>query len=293
MYESERMYKIIQNFQRGNLMEKSIYSSYIKQILKYPLMSFEEEIEHSKLIQQGDNNAKMRLVQANLRLVVNIAKRYENPYVSIMDLIQEGNIGLMAAAGKYHYSYNTRFSTYAYAWIAQSIARYIQTKTSLIVLPNRKEEVLRKVRSEKSKLYQILGRDPSYEEVAESVNMPVKKVKDILSYSYSVVSMNAPSDDENGIELSDMIPDSHFTPEGKMINDMDKQEIKTMVESLPVLERKVIYNRYNFNCDSKVKTLRQLGEQLGVSAETVRQMEIRAIRHLRTNINSNKAYRHA
>ena len=274
-------------------MEKSIYSSYIKQILKYPLMSFEEEVEHSKLIQQGDQKAKMRLVQANLRLVVNIAKKYENPYVSIMDLIQEGNIGLMAAAGKYHYSYNTRFSTYAYAWIAQSITRYIQTKTSIIMLPNRKEEALRKVRSEKSKLYQILGRDPSYEEVAESVNMPVKKVKAILSYSYSIVSMNAPSDEETGLELSDMIPDNHFTPEGKMMNEMDKQEIKSMVDKLPGMERSVIYNRFNFNCDSKVKTLRQLGDQLGVSAETVRQMEIRAIRRLRTNYNNSKVCRQA
>ena len=274
-------------------MEKSIYSSYIKQILKYPLMTFEEEVEHSKLIQQGDQKAKMRLVQANLRLVVNIAKKYENPYVSIMDLIQEGNIGLMAAAGKYHYSYNTRFSTYAYAWIAQSITRYIQTKTSIIMLPNRKEEALRKVRSEKSKLYQILGRDPSYEEVAESVNMSVKKVKAILSYSYSIVSMNAPSDEENGIELCDMIPDSHFTPEGKMMNDMDKQEIKSMVDELPTLEKNVIYSRFNFNCDSKVKTLRQLGDQRGVSAETVRQMEIRAIRRLRTNYNNSKACREA
>ena len=274
-------------------MEKSIYSSYIKQILKYPLMTFEEEVEHSKLIQQGDQKAKMRLVQANLRLVVNIAKKYENPYVSIMDLIQEGNIGLMAAAGKYHYSYNTRFSTYAYAWIAQSITRYIQTKTSIIMLPNRKEEALRKVRSEKSKLYQILGRDPSYEEVAESVNMSVKKVKAILSYSYSIVSMNAPSDEETGLELSDMIPDNHFTPEGKMMNEMDKQEIKSMVDKLPGMERSVIYNRFNFNCDSKVKTLRQLGDQLGVSAETVRQMEIRAIRRLRTNYSNSKACRQA
>ncbi len=274
-------------------MENSVYSNYIKQIVKYPLMSFEEEIEHSKLIQKGDNNAKMRLVQANLRLVVNIAKRYENPYVSIMDLIQEGNIGLMFAAGKYHYSYNTRFSTYAYAWIAQSITRYIHGKTSVIMLPNRKEEMLRKVRSEKSKLYQILGRDPSDEEVAESMNMTVREVKNVLSYAYSVVSMNAPSDDESGLELSDMIPDSHFTPEGQMMNDMDKQEIKTMVEELPVMERKVIYSRFNFNCDSKTKTLRQVGDQLGVSAETVRQMEIRAIRKLRANYKNSKAFRQA
>jgi len=274
-------------------MENTIYSNYIKQILKYPLMSFEEEIEHSKLIQQGDNDAKMRLVQANLRLVVNIAKKYDNPYVSIMDLIQEGNIGLMFAAGKYHYSYNTRFSTYAYAWIAQSITRYIHSKTSVIMLPNRREEMLRRVRSEKSKLYQIFGRDPSDEEVAESMNMSVRDVKNVLSYAYSVVSMNAPGDDDNSVELSDMIPDEHFTPEVEMMNEMDKQEIKTMVEQLPVMERKVIYSRFNFNCDTKTKTLRQVGDQLGVSAETVRQMEIRAIRKLRTNYKNSKAYRQA
>ncbi len=274
-------------------MENSIYSSYIKQILKYPLMSFEEEIEHSKLIQKGDNNAKMRLVQANLRLVVNIAKKYDNPYVSIMDLIQEGNIGLLYAAGKYHYSYKTRFSTYAYAWIAQSITRYIQTKTSVIMLPNRKEEMLRKVRTEKSRLYQILGHDPSDEEVAESMGLPLSDVKEILACAYSIVSINASENDDNGVDLGEMIPDSHFTPEGEMMEEVDRQEIKSMVEKLPVMERKVIYNRYNFNRDQNVKTLRQLGEQLGVSAETVRQVEIRALRRLRTNYKNNAAYRQA
>ncbi|MCR4939551.1 MAG: sigma-70 family RNA polymerase sigma factor [Treponemataceae bacterium] len=274
-------------------MENSIYSSYIKQILRYPLMSFEEEIEHSKLIHKGDNNAKMRLVQANLRLVVNIAKKYENPYVSIMDLIQEGNIGLLSAAGKYHYSYKTRFSTYAYAWISQAITRFLQTKVSAIMLPNRKEELLRKIRTEQSRLFQYLGHDPSYAEIAESLGISLKDVKESLACSYSVVSINSGDKDENGACLCDLIPDNHFTPEGAMMEEIDKQEVHEMVEKLPSMEKSVIFNRFNFAHDENVKTLRQLGDQLGVSAETVRQVEIRALRHLRTNYKNSEEYRHA
>jgi len=274
-------------------MENSIYSNYIKQILKYPLMTFEEEIEHSKLIQKGDNNAKMRLVQANLRLVVNIAKKYENSYVSIMDLIQEGNIGLLYAAGKYHYSYKTRFSTYAYAWIAQSITRYIQTKTSVIMLPNRKEELLRKIKAEKTKLYQLLGREPSEAEIAESMGLSLKEVKETLLCSYAVVSMNSADSDDGGVDLCDLISDGQYTPENEMMEEVSRQEINTMVDNLPVMERKVIRNRFNFNRDEDVKTLRQLGDQLGVSAETVRQVEIRALRRLRTNFKNNELSRQA
>ena len=262
------------------------YKEYVKQILKYPLMSFEQEIEHSKLVQQGDNEAKMRLVQANLRLVVSVAKKYKNPYVSIMDLIQEGNIGLLTAASKYHYSFNTRFSTYAYAWIAQSITRYVRNKTGQIILPHRKEEMLRKMHSAKLTLFQKLGRDPSDEELANRLGVTVEEIKNANLYSYTIVSIDSELDDDTNVNLGDSIPDFSFSPEVRLMNSYEKENIHEMISRLPEMEQKVIRYRYNFDNDEKTKTLRQVGEELGVSAETVRQMEIRAVRHLKAEMNS-------
>ncbi len=262
-------------------METMAYKQYVKQILKYPLMSFEEEVEHSKLIQKGDNTAKMRFIQSNLRLVVSVAKKYQNPYLSIMDLIQEGNIGLLTAVSKYHYSYNTRFSTYAYPWIAQSISRYIRNKTGQIILPHRKEELVRKVHSARLVLFQNLGREPSDEELAEELSLTVEAIKNINFYSYSFVSIDSESDEGSGFCLGDAIPDYSFSPEENFFVNEEKQDIHEMISRLPEIEQKVIKYRYNFENDKKAKTLRQIGEELGVSAETIRQVEMRAVKHLR------------
>ena len=254
------------------------------EILHYA--TFEQEIEHSKLVQQGDNEAKMRLVQSNLRLVVSVAKKYKNPYVSIMDLIQEGNIGLLTAATKYHYSFNTRFSTYAYAWIAQSITRYVRNKTGQIILPHRKEEMLRKIHSAKLSLFQKLGREASDEEVAKKLNLSVEEIRNANLYSYTIVSIDSEVDDDANLNLGDSIPDYSFSPENKLMDSYEKENIHQMIKRLPEMEQKVLRYRFNFDNDEKTKTLRQVGEELGVSAETVRQMEMRAVRHLRAEINS-------
>lgn len=267
-------------------METEAYKGYVKQILKYPLMSFEEEIEHSKLVQEGNQEAKMKLIQANLRLVVSIAKKYKNPYVSIMDLIQEGNIGLLTAVSKYHYSFNTRFSTYAYAWIAQAITRFIRNKTGTIVLPHRKEELLRKIHSAKLVLFQKLGREPSEEEIADRLSVNVDDIKNAKFYSYSIVSIDSEVDDGTSLNYGDSIPDISFAPEEKYMKSLEKEYVQEMVNNLPEMEQKVIQYRYNFDYDVKTKTLRQVGDELGVSAETVRQMEMRAIKHLRSSMTS-------
>jgi len=262
-------------------MESLAYKGYVKQILKYPLMTFEQEIEHSKLVQRGDNEAKIRLVQSNLRLVVSVAKKYMNPYVSIMDLIQEGNIGLLTAASKYHYSFSTRFSTYAYAWIAQSITRYIRNKTGQIILPHRKEEMLRKIHSAKLGLFQKLGREPSDEEIAERLSVSIEDIKNANLYSYTILSIDSEIDEEGSATFGDSIPDFSFAPEENLMKAFEKEKVHKMVENLPEMEQKVIKYRYNFDNDEKCKTLRQVGEELGVSAETVRQMEMRAVKHLK------------
>lgn len=262
-------------------MESAIYSEYIRQITQYPLFTFEEEIEHSKRIQKGDEQAKKELVQANLRLVVSIAKKYENQYASIMDLIQEGNIGLLTAAGKYHYSYNVRFSTYAYAWIVQAISRYIKGKCGIIALPNRKEDELRRIKAARQTLFQNLGREPSEDEIAKRLSITVEEVREINDLAYQIVSMSDEKDGESGQSVENMIADTHMTPEQEYMEKEDRREIMSVVQSLPEMERRVVFNRYNFLYDEKVKTLRQLGNELGVSAETVRQVELRAIKRLK------------
>lgn len=270
-------------------MESSVYNSYLQQILKYPLMSFEEEIEHSKLIQAGDSEAKIRLVQSNLRLVVSVAKKFINPYVSIMDLIQEGNIGLLTAATKYNYTYNTRFSTYAYAWIAQAITRFVRNKTGSIIIPHRKEELLRKIYSARIYLFQKLGREPSDQEIADKLSITLENLQSASLYSFSVVSIDMEVEEQGGQTLGETIPDFAFAPEQRMIDDYEKESVRNMLDILPDNEHCVIERRFNLNHDEKPKTLRQIGEELGVSAETVRQMEMRAIKKLRTTMNKREA----
>lgn len=265
----------------GNHMESAIYTNYIRQITQYPLFTFEEEIEHSKRIQEGDEKARLELVQANLRLVVSVAKKYENQYASIMDLIQEGNIGLMTAAGKYHFSYNVRFSTYAYSWIVQAISRYIKGKCGIIALPNRKEDELRRIKAARQSLFQNLGREPSVDEIADRLSITVDEVNEINNLAYQIVSMSDEKDGESGLSVENTIADTHMTPEQEYMDREDRKELMSVVQALPEMERRVVYSRYNFCYDEKVKTLRQLGNEMGVSAETVRQVEIRAIKRLR------------
>ncbi len=263
-------------------MEDAIYTSYIKQILKYPLLSFEEEIEYSKRIQMGDEQAQLRLVQSNLRLVVSIAKKYEHFGLNLMDLIQEGNIGLLTAAKKYHYSYGTRFSTYAYAWISQSITRYIHGKASMISLPLRKDEIVRKIYAAKAALYQSLGREATNGELAERLNLSLEEIEQAEQFSYTMMSIDARFSDDSENTLGEIIPDLAPTPEADMLMQVDFIELHEMLDNLKPLEKQVVSYRYNLvNADTPM-TLRQIGEQLGVSAETVRQTEIRAIRKMQS-----------
>ena len=183
--------------------------NYLKQIQKYPLLDAEQEVELSKKIEKGSQSAQEKLVQSNLRLVVSVAKRVNgSSKVSIMDLIQEGNIGLMTAASKYHYSYNTRFSTYAYTWILQYMLRYLYNKTSMISLPHRKEELLRKVSACRNDYLQTFGREATVEEISECLSVPKKDVKAALSCSYSVSSIDITASEDGLSTIADLIPDS-------------------------------------------------------------------------------------
>jgi RNA polymerase primary sigma factor len=262
-------------------MEKENIKSYVEKSKRYPLLSHEQEMELSLKVQNGDAAAQQQLILSNLRLVISIARKYYAPNLSLMDLIQEGNLGLTVAASKYHYSFNTRFSTYAYAWISQYIARYIQTKSPFIAIPFRKEEMLRHIKNAHDYLFQQSGRKPSSREIAEYLDVPIKMIRNAQRYSYNVTSLNMDIDSSPSLTLIDTIPDVQFAPETYISRMADSMRAVELLNLLPPVERKVVYYRYHFDGGQQKKTLREIGEMLGISAETVRQTELRAIRRLR------------
>ena len=262
-------------------MEKENIKAYVETSKKYPLLSHEQEIDLSLKVQSGDSAARQQLILSNLRLVISIARKYYAPNLSLMDLIQEGNLGLTVAAAKYHYSFNTRFSTYAYSWISQYIARYIQTKSPFIAIPFRKEEMLRHIKTANDYLFQQSGKTPSAREIADYLELPLKLIRSALKYSYNVTSLDVDIDAYPSLTLLDTIPDEQFAPETYISKMADAMRANELLNLLPPIERRVVFYRYNFDGAEEKKTLREIGELLGISAETVRQTELRAIRRLK------------
>ncbi|MBQ7159359.1 MAG: RNA polymerase sigma factor RpoD/SigA [Treponema sp.] len=263
-----------------------MYEIYTKQIQRYSLLTYEQEVVLSKRIEQGDVTARQELVQGNLRLVVSIANHFAMSRSMLMDLIQEGNMALMVAAEKYHYSFNTRFSTYAYAWITQYMLRYLNTRVSMITLPHRKDEMLRRITAARQTLVQKTGSEPTVAELAAYLNVTECEVKNLLSYDYTFTSLDIECSEENGATIGELMPDVTYEPEREYFTQESKRTVGALVEALPEKERAVIRYRYNFNNDVHTKTLRELSHDLGVSAETVRQMEMRAVRRMRNIVSS-------
>ncbi len=256
--------------------------SYLKQIQRYPLLDAQQEAALSREIEKGNRNAQNQLVNSNLRLVISIAKKFTNTAkVSMMDLIQEGNMGLMTAASKFHYGFNTRFSTYAYTWILQYMLRYMYNKTSMIALPHRKEELLRKVTALQNDYKQQFNREPSVSELADGCGCSEEEIVSVMAYAYTITSIDVETSEEGNSTVGDLIPDNKYNPEENFLREVEKNQVKEMVDSLPEKERTVIYYRYNFECEQHVPTLRELSSSLGVSAETVRQMEMRAVKKIK------------
>ena len=263
-----------------------MYESYVNQIQRYPLLDYAREIVLSKRIAQGDEVARQELINANLRLVVNIAKHFAVSRTVLMDLIQEGNLALMAAAEKYQSEFNTRFSTYAYTWIMQYMLRYLNNRISMISLPHRKDEMLRRINAARQALVQATGSEPTVAELASYLNVTECEVKNMLFYDYSFTSLDAECAGEKGATVGDLLPDMTYEPEHEYLLRESRRSVGELVESLPEKERTVIRCRYNFNNDIHAKTLRELSVDLGVSAETVRQMEIRAVHRMRKAVSS-------
>ena len=253
--------------------------AYFEEIRSNPLLSFEEELELSRRIESGDASAKDRLIQSNLRLVIKIAKQYLSPGVTLLDLVQEGNLGLLQAAGKYDYRKQVRFSTYASWWIRQSITRALANKKRSIRIPHRKEDFLKKVQATYNVLSQKLMRKPTVDEIAEFLNIARGEVVSIMSMSEQVVSLDSEIMNDGG-NLYDVCVDYSYAPDRTLMSKMVKEAIGKLIDRLNPREQFVLRARYGLEGEQR-GTLKEIAEALSVSPETVRQIEMRSIRKLR------------
>ena len=256
-------------------MDRYVYESYIKRIRKFPLLSAEREKELAHNIKNGDLRSRQELINANLRLVVSIAFKYAVPTIPAMDIIQEGNLGLMAAAEKFDPAFNTRFSTYAYIWIVQYINRYIRLKDTAIPLPAMKEELVRAVTSASDELRRHFRREPTVRELAVFLNIKGSEVQKALRYKYAFVSLEEKVNSSSDTTFSDFLTDSAASPEMTVLDGIARQEYENLIRQLPERECFVLLNKYRANMNREKVTLHQLGRKLGLSTEAVRQIELR------------------
>ncbi len=254
---------------------------YLKEIGNIQLLSAEEEADLAKRMSEGDEEAKKHLTEANLRLVVSIAKRYVGRGMSFLDLIQEGNIGLMKAVDKFDYTKGYKFSTYATWWIRQAITRGLADYSRTIRIPVHMVETINKTIRVSRKLLAEYGREPTSEEIAKIMGVPVEKVDDILKISKEPVSMDTPIGEEEDSHLGDFIEDkSTLQPEQHAADEMLKEELEVALQSLTDREQKVIRLRFGLE-DGKARTLEEVGQEFSVTRERIRQIEAKALRKLR------------
>lgn len=267
-------------------MIMKMYEMYLNQIQRFPLLDAESERELAVKISAGDKKAVTRLVNSNLRLVVSIANKFKKTYkVSVMDLIQEGNLGLMAAAEKFSPEYETRFSTYAYPWILQYMLRFLHNKTSIISIPQRKEEVLRRLSTIQSEYSEATGKKASKKELALSLGITENELNSAIECLYTCTSLDSECMEDGSMTVGELIPDFTYDPERNFFIEIAKSNIKQLVADLSEKERVVISGRYNFDGLANAPTLREIGLSLGVSAETIRQTELKALKKIRQALN--------
>jgi RNA polymerase primary sigma factor len=261
---------------------------YLKEIGKVPLLSADEEIELAKRMEKGDNEAKRRLAEANLRLVVSIAKRYVGRGMLFLDLIQEGNLGLIKAVEKFDYRKGYKFSTYATWWIRQAITRAIADQARTIRIPVHMVETINKLIRVSRQLLQELGREPHPEEIAKEMNMTVDKVREIMKISQEPVSLETPIGEEEDSHLGDFIPDDDApAPAEAAAFTLLKEQLIDVLDTLTPREEKVLRLRFGLD-DGRARTLEEVGKEFNVTRERIRQIEAKALRKLRHPSRSKK-----
>ena len=261
---------------------------YLKEIGKVPLLSAEEEIELAKRMELGDQEAKKRLAEANLRLVVSIAKRYVGRGMLFLDLIQEGNLGLIKAVEKFDYRKGYKFSTYATWWTRQAITRAIADQARTIRIPVHMVETINKLIRVSRQLLQELGREPTPEEIAAEMNMPVDRVREILKISQEPVSLETPIGEEEDSHLGDFIQDDNVpVPADAAAFTLLKEQLEEVLGTLTEREQKVLTLRFGLE-DGRARTLEEVGKEFNVTRERIRQIEAKALRKLRHPSRSRK-----
>ena len=261
---------------------------YLKEIGKVPLLSAEEEINLAKRMEEGDEAAKKRLAEANLRLVVSIAKRYVGRGMLFLDLIQEGNLGLIKAVEKFDYRKGYKFSTYATWWIRQAITRAIADQARTIRIPVHMVETINKLIRVSRQLLQELGREPTPEEIAKELDMPVDRVREILKISQEPVSLETPIGEEEDSHLGDFIQDDNVpVPAEAAAQTLLKEQLDEVLDTLTEREQKVLRLRFGMN-DGRARTLEEVGKEFDVTRERIRQIEAKALRKLRHPSRSRK-----
>ena len=261
---------------------------YLKEIGKVPLLSAEEEIEYAQRMEEGDEEAKKRLAEANLRPVVSIAKRYVGRGMQFLDLIQEGNLGLIKAVEKFDYRKGYKFSTYATWWIRQAITRAIADQARTIRIPVHMVETINKLVRVQRQLLQELGREPSPEEIAETMDIPVERVREIQKISQEPVSLETPIGEEEDSHLGDFIQDDNVpVPAEAAASTLLKEQLVEVLGTLTDREQKVLRLRFGMD-DGRARTLEEVGKEFNVTRERIRQIEAKALRKLRHPSRSRK-----
>ena len=274
--------EILKNISSKNEVSRDLVKQYLQEIGRYPLLSLEEEADIGARIKRGDKEAEQILIQSNLRLVVSIAKRFLSSGVPFLDLIQDGNLGLMKAVERFDIDKGYKFSTYATWWIRQSIQRSIYDHAKTIRRPVHLEETLRRINSFKAKYEQDTGFLPTPEVIAENMNLSIDKVKDALSYNSNVLSMETPIGEEEENSIGDFIPDESMNVEKTIIEGQLQSDIFSAMDAvLTDKEANIIKMRYGLDGTGRFKTLEECGAYFGVTRERIRQIESKALRKLK------------
>jgi RNA polymerase primary sigma factor len=267
---------------KADYLTDEVLEIYFRQIKAFPLLTFDEELELSKEIQKGSADALSKLVNSNLRLVVKIARLFCIQDASLMDLIQEGNMGLIHAAEKYDFRRNFRFSTYASWWIRQSIVRYISVTRGIVRLPHRKEEILRKIRRAYNDLSQTLMYQPQNTDIAGELGIPLHVVDSIINISADSLPLTAEFTDDVSSKTMEIHEDYTYCPERNLLKKSSRDGTLRILGNLKDDEKRILICRYQLDGDRR-KSLREIGAELDISPETVRQIEMRALKKIRSH----------